>query len=99
MPISLHIDAANFEELMGIIGALTSPAPAGATRGRRSTKDQPAAETGAALPAQGQVGNGQLPEGMTMANPQAGAANDMFDDPPQTRQQMSPTAATPPVMT
>lgn len=96
MPISLHIEAANFEELMGMIGALTAPTPR-ATRGPNKPKDAPAADTGASGTALPSVGNGQLPEGMTV--PQAGAANDMFDDPPPVKPAMTPTAATPPTMT
>lgn len=96
MPISLHIEAANFEELMGMIGALTAPAPAGATRGRRSTKEgAPAAETGAALPG---TGNGTLPAGMDAPQPAGAAADDMFGDAP-VAQAMKPTAATPQPMT
>lgn len=92
MSIRLEIVAANFEELMSIVGGLNGPVPT-TRRTRTSTK----AEPGAALPDTATTaGNGALPPGMDA--PQA-ADNDMFDDPPAARQQMTSTAATPQPMT
>ena len=90
MSIRLEIVAANFEELMSIVGGLNGPVPA--TTGRRTRTAK--AEPGAALP---ETGNGALPPGMDA--PQAN--NDMFDDPPPpaTKPPMTPTAATPQPMT